>query len=276
MTTARDLKDLLASLDVRPSRRLGQNFLVDANLLDAMLRDAAPVAGQRVLEIGPGTGILTRRLLAAGCEVTAIELDHRLAAYLRQALGTTPGFRLVEADACRVDYEALFAGQTYRCIANLPYACSSVVLATLAARRNAPTDLHVLLQREMAQRLAAAPGSPDYGALTVRVQLRYQVRLVRPVPPQVFWPPPEVGSSFVRLEQRPDGPPEAIRESAGELAGVAFSQRRKKALKVLTERLGGSAAAAALFAAAGLSTEARAEAFSPADFARLAACLTGQ
>ena len=276
MTTARDLKDLLASLGLHPSRRLGQNFLVDANLLDAMIRDAAPAAGQRVLEIGPGTGILTRRLLAAGCEVTAIELDHRLAAYLRQDLADAPGFRLIEADACRVDYEALFAGQTYRCIANLPYACSSVVLATLAALRQAPSDLHVLLQREMAQRLAAAPGSPDYGALTVRVQLRYQVRLVRTVPPQVFWPPPEVASAFVRLDPRPDSLPAAVRERAGEIAGVAFSQRRKKALKVLSERLGGPAAAAALFAAAGLSPEARAEAFSPADFARLAACLPPQ
>lgn len=276
MTTARELKDLLAGLGLHPSRRLGQNFLVDGNLLDAMLRDANPRPGERVLEVGPGTGILTRRLLAAGCTVTAVELDRRLAAYLRESLAGESGFRLIEGDACRTDYAGLFGDAPFRCIANLPYACSSVFLAAMASLANAPTDLHVLLQREMADRLAAEPGSGDYGALTVRVRLRYSVRLVRPVPPQVFWPPPEVASAFVRLERHDAAGPAALRALAGELAGIAFSQRRKKAGKVLSERLGGSAAAGRIFAAAGLSPEARAEQFSPADFGRLAACLQNQ
>ncbi len=276
MSTTRELKDLLAMLGIHPSRRLGQNFLVDSNLLDAMLRDADPRPGQRVLEVGPGTGILTRRLLAAGCIVTAVELDHRLAAHLREALADAPGFRLIEGDACRTDYAALFGSMPFRCIANLPYACSSVFLATLATLENAPVDLFVLLQREMADRLTAEPGSADYGALTVRVQLRYTARTVRAVPPQVFWPPPEVASAFVRLERRSEPYRPAVRELAGELAGIAFSQRRKKAGGVLCERLGGATAAHLTFQAAGLSPDARAEQFSPTDFARLAACLLGQ
>ena len=274
--TARELRDLLASLGVHPSRRLGQNFLIDPNLLEAMVRTAEPRPGQTVLEVGPGTGVLSRRLLAAGCQVVAVELDRRLAAYLRQALADQPAFRLVEGDACKQDYAALFGRVPYRCIANLPYACSSVFLATVAALDNAPQDLHVLLQREMAARLAATPGSEAYGALSVRLQLRYTVRVLRPVPPQVFWPPPEVASAFLRLQELAEPYPAAVRRLAGELAGTAFAHRRKKALKLLADGLGGAAAALAWFSRAGLSPEARAEEFSAADFARLASCLLSQ
>jgi 16S rRNA (adenine1518-N6/adenine1519-N6)-dimethyltransferase len=229
-----------------------------------------------VLEVGPGTGVLTRLLLAAGCQVTAIELDHRLAAYLRESLGAQSEFRLIEGDACRADYAGLFGTAPFRCIANLPYSCSSVFLAAMADLDNAPTDLHVLLQREMAERLGAAPGSKEYGALSVRLQLRYSVRVVRSVPPQVFWPPPEVGSVWMRFVRHSEVVPAELRRLAGELAGIAFSQRRKKAAKVLAERLGGAPVAGVLWARAGLSPEARAEQFSPADFVRLAACLQDQ
>jgi 16S rRNA (adenine1518-N6/adenine1519-N6)-dimethyltransferase len=276
MMTARELRDLLASLGIHPSRRLGQNFMIDANLLTALVRDAAPQPGQEILEVGPGTGVLTRLLLAAGAKVTAIELDHRLAAYLRTALGDQAGFRLVEGDACRTDYANLFGTTPFRCIANLPYSCSSVFLAAMADLENAPTDLYVLLQREMAERLGATAGSKEYGALTVRLQLRYSVSVIRSVPPQVFWPAPEVGSSWMRLVRHDDSGPLALCRRAGELAAVAFSQRRKKASKVLAERLGGIAATQALFARAALSPEARAEEFSPADFVRLAVCLQDQ
>lgn len=276
MTTARELRDLLADLGIHPSRRLGQNFMVDANLLAAMVRDADPRPGQQVLEVGPGTGVLTRRLLAAGCQVTAIEFDHRLAAYLRGALAGQPGFRLVQGDACRADYDGLFGTTPFRCIANLPYSCSSVFLAVMADLDNAPTDLHVLLQREMADRLSAIPGGKDYGALSVRLQLRYAASVLRAVPPQVFWPPPEVGSAWMRLAGRADLGSAALRRRAGELAAIAFSQRRKKAARVLADHLGGMQVTAALFAAVGLSLEARAEQFSPADYARLAAGLQGQ
>lgn len=276
MSTAAELRDLLAGLGVHPSRKLGQNFMVDGNLLDAMVRDADPRPGQAILEVGPGTGVLTRRLLAAGCQVTAVELDHRLAAHLREHFRDAAGLRLIEGDACRTDYTALFGTQPYRCIANLPYSCSSVFLATMADLDNAPRDLHVLLQREMADRLGAGPGTPEYGALTVRLRLRYSVRFLRAVPPQVFWPAPEVASAYLRLDLLPEPLPAPCRRLAGELAGLAFSQRRKMAAKLLAPRLGGSDQARAILRAAGLPEDARGEQFSPADFARLAVCLQHQ
>jgi 16S rRNA (adenine1518-N6/adenine1519-N6)-dimethyltransferase len=276
MSRAGELRGLLASLGVHPSRGLGQNFLVDGNMLEALVRHAAPSPGQVVLEVGPGTGLLTARLLAAGCQVTAIELDHRLAAYLRQRFAGESGFRLIEEDACRADYPKLFGAAPFRCIANLPYSCSTPFLAAMAELDHAPTDLHVLLQREMAERLAAAPGTPDYGAVSVRVQLRYSVRVLRTVPAQVFWPPPAVASAFARFELLPEGYPAAQRRLAGELAGVVFAQRRKQAAKLLARHLGDAARAQELLRSAGLSPEARGEVFTVADFARLAACLQGQ
>jgi 16S rRNA (adenine1518-N6/adenine1519-N6)-dimethyltransferase len=276
MSRASELRDLLASLGVHPSRRLGQNFLIDPNLLEALVRDAAPVPGETILEVGPGTGVLTARLLAAGCRVTAIELDHRLAAYLRQRFAAEPAFRLIEADACRTDYGSLFAETPFRCIANLPYSCSSPFLAAMADLDNAPLNLHVLLQREMANRLAAAPGTPEYGAITVRVQLRYSVRRVRPVPAQVFWPPPAVASAFARFELLAEPYPAPQRRRAAELAYVVFAQRRKQAARLLAQHLGSSSLAQSLLQAAGLPPDARGEAFAPTDFARLAACLTAQ
>ena len=108
-----ELLAVLARLDIKPSRRLGQNFLLDPNLLDAMVRLSGACAGQRVLEIGPGTGALTERLLASGCDLTAVELDHRLAGYLRERFADRANFRLVEADACRIDLGELMGGEPF-------------------------------------------------------------------------------------------------------------------------------------------------------------------
>ena len=276
MSRASELRDLLAGLGIHPSRRLGQNFLVDTNLLEALVRDANPRPGQTLLEVGPGAGVLTEALLASQARVTAIELDHRLVAYLRQRFAGHPGLRLLQGDACRTDYETLFGTEPFRCIANLPYSCSSPFLARMADLDSAPLDLHVLLQREMADRLAAGPGTPEYGAITVRVQLRYSVRIVRAVPAQVFWPPPEVASAYVRFERLAEPHPAARRRRAGELAGVLFAQRRKQAAKLLGRHLGNLELAVRALAAAGLPPDARGEVFAPADFARLAACLENQ
>ena len=154
-----ELLAVLARLDIKPSRRLGQTFLLDPNLLDAMVRLAGACAGQRVLEIGPGTGALTERLLASGCDLTAVELDHRLAGYLRERFADRANFRLVEADACRIDLGELMGGEPFRCLANLPYSCSSQLLAALVSLANPPTDVYCLLQKEMADRLAARVGT---------------------------------------------------------------------------------------------------------------------
>jgi len=270
--TKTQLIAVLDSLGVHPSRRLGQNFLVDDNLLEAMVRQAEPQAGESVLEVGPGTGVLTRKLLAAGCRVTAVELDHRLAGYLEQELGGHERFRLIQGDACKFDYRELMGEEPFRCIANLPYACSSVFLARLIETAPHARACFLLLQREMAERLGAAPGTKDYGALTVRIQLRYSVSLLRMVPASVFFPPPDVASAFVRLAAVGEGLPLAQQAAAADVATVAFAQRRKKASRLLASAYGAERVAAA-FAALELPEDVRAERLSPETFARLAACL---
>lgn len=261
---------LLDRLGLHPSRKLGQNFLVDENCLAALVRAAAPLPGQEILEIGPGTGALTRRLLEAGCRVTAIEFDHRLAEYLRGELGGCGAFRLIEGDACRMDCGGLFApGGRWRCIANLPYSCGSVIIARFCAAENPPESLHILLQREMGERLCARPGSGEYGALTVRVALSYRPQIVRIVPPGVFFPPPEVESAYVQLGALADRPPAPVRALAAKLAQAAFAQRRKQARKLLASCRPGFDFDAAL-AGMGLPAMCRAEEISPAQYAALA------
>ena len=159
-----ELLALLERLEIHPSRRLGQNFLIDPNMLDSLVRSAGVVEGDTVLEIGPGTGTLTERMLAAGARVQAIELDHRLAGYLRdERFKDDKAFSLLEADACRTDLDSLMGQAPFRCVANLPYSCSSQLLASLTSMANQPQDIHVLLQKEMADRLTAKAGTKEYG-----------------------------------------------------------------------------------------------------------------
>jgi 16S rRNA (adenine1518-N6/adenine1519-N6)-dimethyltransferase len=269
-----DLCAVLAELGVRPSRKLGQNFLLDPNLLDALLRGASLQAGEHILEVGPGAGVLTARLLAAGCMVTAVELDWRLAAYIQRSYGhLAPRFRLIQGDACKQDYEALMGDEPFRCVANLPYSCSSPFLAIMGSLANPPQELHVLLQKEMADRLTAPPHSKDYGALTVRLTLRYEITLVRTVPPEVFFPAPDVMSAFVRMRLRAERPTQAQWTAATGLANLAFSQRRKQARRLLGA-VHPPAAVTRAFALCGLAEDARAEDITPAQFMQLAAELT--
>lgn len=264
-----ELTALLTRIGLQPSRRLGQNFLLDDNLLEAMVRMAAPRPDERVLEVGPGAGMLTSRLLQCGCRLTAVEFDHRLAAWIRSAYGDNPALTLIEADACRVDYEALFGGEPFRCIANLPYSCSSVFLARISQLREPPTELFVLLQKEMADRLAAQPGSKEYGSLTARLALLYRTDILRVVNPRVFFPPPEVQSAYVCLRRRDHLPPLPLRRQTDTLIAAAFAQRRKVAARLM-EAVAPREKIAAAYASLGLAPEARAEMLTPNQFLRLA------
>jgi 16S rRNA (adenine1518-N6/adenine1519-N6)-dimethyltransferase len=274
--TRTELVNLLQRLGVNPSRRLGQNFLIDSNLLDAMLRVASPAPEQEILEIGPGAGTMTEKLLAAGARVTAVELDHRLAAYLLARFQGEERLRLIQADACDLDYDELMGGRPYRCISNLPYAVSSVLIAGFLSLANPPSDMYLLLQLEMADRLAASPGSKQYGALSVQVQLAYEVDFLRKVPPEVFYPAPEVSSGFICLRRLPPGSvaDAATFQQIREVVRLGFSQRRKKLAKLLAGRYGRERSAAAL-ATLDLPPDVRAEALSPPQFAALAGLLSG-
>ena len=229
-----DLLAILERLDLHPSRTLGQNFLVDENCLEALVQAANPLAGETVLEIGPGTGVLTERLLASGCQVTAIEFDSRLYSFLQEKFLGEKRLRLIHADACRVDYAELFSIETpFRVIANLPYSCTSPLLAKLADLVHSPTSLHVLLQLEMAERLTANVGTKEYGSLTARLAIRYASSIVRRVPHGVFFPPPEIDSAFLQMTRLPQETTREVLKRTDALINAAFAQRRKQARRLL-------------------------------------------
>lgn len=261
-------KELLSELEklgMRPGRGLGQNFLLDGNLLDWIVRKAAPSADENILEVGPGFGALTGKLLATGARVTAIEFDHRLAAYLREKYDNS-GLRLVEADACKVRYEELFpAGTSFRAIANLPYSISSIFIAKMLELEEGPDYMLFMLQREMGERLAAAPGCKDYGALSVRACLDHEVRIEKIVPPEVFHPAPEVESALVSLTRKRKRSAASVKRISS-VTRLAFSQRRKQMGKVLAGSYGREKVEAA-FSAAGIAWEIRPDRVTPEQFA---------
>ncbi|MBT3377749.1 MAG: ribosomal RNA small subunit methyltransferase A [Lentisphaerae bacterium] len=267
--TRSEIIPLLHALGIHPSKKLGQNFLVDSNLLDAMVRDATPQAGERVLEVGPGLGALTRRLLSAGCHVTAVEIDYRLAEFLREDLAGEERFRLIRGDACQVDYEATMGSAPFRVIANLPYACSSVLLAQLVRLPNPPTEMIVLLQREMAERLIALPQTKAYGALSVAIRLHYDVVPLRRIPPDVFFPAPQVDSMQIRIAQSANALNGQQLMHAAAVARIGFSQRRKQIAKLLSKHVPREHVLEAL-SHLGLPEDCRAEDLPPETFHRLA------
>ena len=257
-----------------PNKTLGQNFLIDRNILDAIIEASGVVAGQRVLEIGPGLGVLTEALLARGARVTAVEKDVRLAARLAPALEQPPGLRVIGADALELDLDALLGEGFDVCVSNLPYSVGTRILLDLALHALAPRRFTVLVQAEVAERFAAPPGEEARGQAGVWLQLDYEVATVRAVKAACFWPRPEVGSAIVRLDRRGCDLAPAERRWFFDLTRYAFMHRRKQlgaALRKAPEPLGrDDAALAALFAAAGVAPQARAEQLSNAQWQALA------
>ena len=266
----------LESIGMRPGRGLGQNFLLDGNLLDYIVRLSAPQPGETVLEVGPGFGALTRKLLASGADVYAVEFDHRIAEYLRTHLEAN-NFHLTEADACRVNYlELLPQGRPFRAIANLPYSISTIFIARMLDLPEPPEAMFFMLQREMGERLAAPVGTKDYGALSVRTQLRNEVKLEKIVPPEVFFPPPEVDSAIVsfRRHERYSADKELCRLLPGVVKTV-FAQRRKQLGKLLSNNYGKEKALPAL-EALNIPTETRPDKLSVDQYAQLTRLLFDQ
>ena len=210
----------------RPRKRFGQHFLADAGVIDAIVRAVAPQLGEAIVEIGPGLGAITRPLLERCGALTVIELDRDLAARLRR----TPGLEVIEADVLRVDFVALAARQAgarrLRIVGNLPYNISTPILFHLLEAVDHVVDQHVMLQKEVVDRMAAAPGRKDYGRLSVMLQWRYDIEAVLDVAPEAFEPPPRVDSAVVRMTPKP-APPGVDARLLGEIVTVAFSQRRK-------------------------------------------------
>ncbi|MBI5014544.1 MAG: ribosomal RNA small subunit methyltransferase A [Deltaproteobacteria bacterium] len=242
-----------------PKKSLGQHFLFDRRLLARIVEEAGVEAGQAVIEIGPGPGGLTRALLEAGARVWAVEADARMVAHLEGQAWATPDLHVLACDALEVDYPALAAaaGGEVRLVANLPYNLSGPLLARLLEQRRAFVSLTVMLQREVAERLAAPPGTRVRGRLGVMAQCFCAVRPLFRVPPGAFRPPPKVESAVVRLDVL--AAPVAPLEDEGtlwEAVRVGFGQRRKMLRNALA---GLGLPVEPLLALAGLTGTERAE-----------------
>jgi 16S rRNA (adenine1518-N6/adenine1519-N6)-dimethyltransferase len=248
--------------------RLGQNFLADPNLLDAIVRDAGLLPEDVVLEVGAGEGVLTERLARVAAHVHVVEIDRGLEADL-DAVASRPNVDLRWGDAMRLDFAALSPVPT-AVVANLPYAVATPLILRTIEQLPSVRRWTVMVQREIADRLRAAPGSRTYGSASAVAQIACEVELVRKVDPAVFRPRPRVDSAILRLRRIGPGADAATRD----LVRAAFAHRRKSLARSLEHgRPGAMGPARAALAELGLPENARAEALSAGDFVALSAKL---
>ncbi len=230
------IKAQLDRHDLRPSKGLGQHFLTDPVALDRIVAAAELTPDDRVLEIGPGLGHLTRRLVDQAGEVVAVELDPRMVAALGEELGHQSNLRIVQGDILELDVAQLMGGRAFKVVANLPYYITSAVLRHLLEAAVRPSLIVVMVQREVAQRIAAQPG--DMSLLAVSVQFYGRPRIMARVPPGAFYPPPKVESAVVRIDVFPE-PALPVEDVEGffRLVGAGFAQRRKQLKNALAHGL---------------------------------------
>jgi 16S rRNA (adenine1518-N6/adenine1519-N6)-dimethyltransferase len=263
------LREVVERHGLRAEKALGQNFLFDLNLTAKVARSSGDLAGKTVVEVGPGPGGLTRALLAQGANVIAVERDPRCLPALDEIAARYPGrLELIAGDALKVDLAAR-AGAGARIVANLPYNVATPLLTGWLAAEPWPPwweSLTLMFQKEVAERIVAAPGSDAYGRLAVLAGWRSVATMLFDIPPSAFVPAPKVTSTVVRLVPRPTPLP-CDRARLEQVTAAAFGQRRKM-LRQSLKSLGGDTAA--LIAAAGLDPTQRAETVDVAGFVRLA------
>lgn len=260
-----EIKELLASRGLSPLKRFGQNFLIDQNLVTKLVDGSGVGPGELVLEVGPGTGTLTEELLARGCEVIACELDRGLAALLRDRLGGRSGFTLVEGDCLAGKRQVSPAivepigGRPFVLVANLPYGAATPLVLALLTEHPGCRGMFVTIQREVGERLGAAPRTDAYGSISVVAQTLATVRTIARLPSECFWPRPDVASVMVAVERRPD---HGIDDPAALAAFCqrVFEKRRKQLGSVLGRELAWPG---------GIEPTMRAEELSPEQFVQL-------
>ena len=262
------LREVIAKHGLSASKALGQNFLFDEQLLDRIARVPGSLAGERVLEVGPGPGGLTRALLRAGAEVVAVERDARCLPALAELSDWAPGrLRVIEGDALKVDAERELGGAGH-IVANLPYNVGTALLVDWLTGEAWPPwwqSLTLMFQKEVAERIVAAPDTDAYGRLAVLAQWRATPRIAMTVHRSAFTPPPKVMSAVVHIV--PAEQPQGVRVGTIErLTAAAFGQRRK----MLRQSLKGIAGAASAMERLGIDPTRRAETLDVATFVALA------
>ena len=255
------------------SKALGQNFLFDEQLLDRIAALPGDLSGRKVLEVGPGPGGLTRALLRAGADVTAIEMDSRCMPALAELEAAYPGkLRVIQGDALKLDHAEIMGGEPFAILSNLPYNVGTALFTRWLGGEEWPplwTSLTLMFQQEVAQRIAAKPGTSAYGRLAILAQWRAQAKLAMKVHRSAFTPPPKVMSAIVHVE--PAAMPEGVSARMLErVTEAAFGQRRK----MLRQSLKSVPGAIAAMETAGIDSSRRAETVSVAEYVALAKLLS--
>lgn len=249
----RETADLLATHGLEPRKALGQNFVVDPNTIERIVRLSGVSAGDNVVEVGPGLGALTLGLAGVGAHVTALELDEELVPLVRSQTEHLD-VAVVQGDAMKTDWAVLCPGAPWHMVANLPYNVGTSVVLDVLDTAPHITELTVMLQREVIERLAAAPGSSDYGIPSVKVAFWATAEIVARVPATVFLPQPRVESAVIRISRRAEPAVDADPSVVFSLVKQAFGQRRKMLRKSLNGRV-----SADQFVAAGVDPAQRPE-----------------
>lgn len=268
---AGEIRDIAAELELQPAKSLGQNFVIDANTCQKIVRLALVERSDHVVEVGPGLGSLTLALLQAADRVTAVEIDKRLAERLRKT-STEHGvagdnLMILNDDAMRV---TSIAGEPNKLVANLPYNVSVPVFLNFLERFPSITSGVIMVQSEVAERLAAKPGTEAYGVPSAKAAWWCDVALSDSVSRSVFWPVPNVDSSLVRFVRHEPLGDKALRQRTFELVDRAFGQRRKMLRSVYSEIYGGSSQAESALSKVGIDPTSRGESLSISDFAAIA------
>ena len=272
-------RHILSAFHLRASKRLGQNFLVDAGVVRAIVDAADLSPADTVLEIGPGIGTLTQGLAESGARIVAVELDKKLPAVLAETLKGYDNVTIVPGDILKLDILRILnlgAGERFKVVANLPYYITTPILMALLEQHLPIERMVTMVQKEVAVRMTARPGSKDYGALSVAVQYHTDARIVMDVPPRAFMPAPEVTSAVIacRVRETPAVYP-SDEKLFFRLVRAAFGQRRKTLLNALTGAGLTKEQCRAGLAAAGIAESLRGEQLSLADFARLSDAVGG-
>lgn len=253
--TGKEIREALDRFHVLPSKQMGQNFLIDPNMARWIVSQLELAGNDTVVEVGPGTGALTEHIVGVAKRVILIEFDARLAAFLKERFAAESSVEVHHADGAQFDVRQLFPHRPLKFLGNLPYSCGGAILKNLLSRPHPFHRAVIMLQKEVIDRLAATPGSKDYGMLSLRTQVDWIVEPQRTVPPEAFHPRPAIDSTVAIMRPRTEGLPAFDRRLFDELLRRGFAQRRKQLKKQLPDGIDWEKISQGL----GVPTTARAE-----------------